>query len=43
MGVVVVKQNFQRTTTTEIPFANGLLTHEQALTRAGLSLNSCDS
>ena len=31
MGVVVVQQKFQPTTTTEIPLANGLLTHEQAL------------
>jgi len=31
MGVVVVQQKFRPTTTTEIPLANGLLTHEQAL------------
>jgi len=31
MGVVVVQQKFQPTTTTEIPLANGSLTHEQAL------------
>jgi len=29
MGVVV-QQKFQPTTTTEIPLANGLLTHEEA-------------
>jgi len=31
MGVVVVQQKFQPTTTTEIRLANGLLNHEEAL------------
>jgi len=31
MGVVVVQQKFQPMTTTGIPLATGLLTHEQAL------------